>query len=109
MSKDAATIQEKCQSCQLSMEKEEIYAVFIFEDWRTPFILYLTQGTLPTDRKVAYRLKRLALRYFLQNGILFEKDIGILFKLMWKSPKKEKAPQAAVSIGVLLAHDEEGF
>jgi len=42
MSKDVATIPEKCQSCQLLMDREESYAVFIFEDWRTLFIEYLT-------------------------------------------------------------------
>ena len=34
---------------------------------------YLTQGILPTDRMLAHQLKKLAIRYFLQNGILFKK------------------------------------
>ena len=37
----AATIQEKWQKCQLSMDKEESNAVFVTEDWRTPFMEYL--------------------------------------------------------------------
>ena len=41
MSKEAATIQEKCQKCLLSIDKEESYAVFVTEDWRTPFMEYL--------------------------------------------------------------------
>ena len=36
MNKEAATIQEKCQECQFSIYKEESYAVFVTEDWRTP-------------------------------------------------------------------------
>ena len=32
MSKDAATVQEKCQKCWLSMDKEENYAVFVAKD-----------------------------------------------------------------------------
>ena len=39
MSKDATIVQEKCQN--YSMDKEESYAMFIAEDWRTAFIEYL--------------------------------------------------------------------
>ena len=34
---------------------------------------YLAQGILPTDRTLAHQLKRLVVRYFLQNRILFKK------------------------------------
>ena len=34
---------------------------------------YLAQGILPTDRTLAYQLRKLAVRYFLQNEILFKK------------------------------------
>ena len=73
MNKEAATIQEKRQRCQHSMDKEECYAVFVAEDWRTPFMEYLAQGILPTDRTLTHQLKKLMVRYFLQNGILFKK------------------------------------
>ena len=49
----------------MAIDKEESYVVFIAEDWRVPFIGYLAQGILPTDRKLAYKLKKLAGRYFL--------------------------------------------
>lgn len=75
MNKEAATIQEKCQECQSSVEKEESYVVFITEDWRTPFMKYLAQGILPTNRALSHQLKKLVVRYFLQNGILFKKRI----------------------------------
>ena len=65
MNKEAATIQEKCQECRLSINKEESYAVFIAEDWRISFIEYLAQGILPTDRTLAHQLKKLSDRYFL--------------------------------------------
>ena len=39
--KEAATVQEKFQRSQLSVDKEESYAVFVTEDWRTPFMEYL--------------------------------------------------------------------
>lgn len=73
MNKEAATIQEKCQECQSSVDKEESYAVFVTEDWRTPFMEYLAQGILPTDKTLAHQLKKLVVRYFLQDGILFKR------------------------------------
>ena len=72
MNKEAATIQEKCQECQFSIYKEKIYAVFVIEDRRTPFTEYLTQGILTANRTPAHQLKKLVVRYFLQNGILFK-------------------------------------
>ncbi|KAK4563305.1 hypothetical protein RGQ29_005706 [Quercus rubra] len=43
------------------------------EDWRTPFMEYLAQGILPIDRTLVHQLKKLIVRYFLQNGILFRR------------------------------------
>ncbi|KAL0011875.1 hypothetical protein SO802_006983 [Lithocarpus litseifolius] len=71
--REAAIVQEECQKCWLSVDREEIYAIFVTEDWRTPFMEYLAQGILPTDRALAHRLRKLAVRYFLQNGILFKR------------------------------------
>ena len=34
---------------------------------------YLAQGVLPIDRTLAHHLKKLVVRYFLQNRILFKK------------------------------------
>ena len=76
MNKEAETIQEKCQECQLAIDKEESYAIFATADWRIPFIEYLDQGILPTDRTLAHQLKKLADRYFLQKGILFKRGFS---------------------------------
>ena len=73
MNKEAATIQEKCQKCHFLIYKEESYAVFVTEDWRTPLMEYLTQGILLANRTPAHQLKKFAVKYFLQNGILFKK------------------------------------
>ena len=73
MSKEVAAIQEKCQKCLLSIDKDESYAVFVTEDWRTSFLEYLAQWILPTDRTLAHQLKRLVVRFFFQNRILFKK------------------------------------
>ena len=76
LNKEAETIQEKCQECQLAIDKEESYAIFATADWRIPFIEYLDQGILPTDRTLAHQLKKLADRYFLQKGILFKRGFS---------------------------------
>ena len=73
MNKEATTIQEKCQECQLAIDKEESYAVFDTKDWRISFMEYLAQGILLTNRMLAHQLKKLADMYFLQNGILFKR------------------------------------
>ena len=47
MGKDADQVQTHCETCQLVADREESYAVFISEDWRSPFTQYLTEGFLP--------------------------------------------------------------
>ena len=38
MNKDAATVQEECQKCRLSVDKEESYVVFVTQDWRNTWL-----------------------------------------------------------------------
>ena len=73
MGKEADQVQTQCGTYQLAADREESYAVFISEDWRNPFIQYLTEGILPQKHSERYKLKRLATRYFLHNTILFKK------------------------------------
>ena len=73
MNKEATTIQEKCQECQFSIYKEKSYVVFVTEDWRTPLMEYLTHRILAANRTPTHQLKKLVVKYFLQNGILFKK------------------------------------
>uniref|UniRef100_A0A2N9FFM0 RNA-directed DNA polymerase n=1 Tax=Fagus sylvatica TaxID=28930 RepID=A0A2N9FFM0_FAGSY len=73
MSAEAAEIQSQCSTCQFHYSNEEVCATFVSTDWRTPFLEYLLEGILPSNPKDVYRLKRLALRYFVEGGILFRK------------------------------------
>ena len=43
MGKDADQVQTQCGTCQLAADREESYAVFASEDWRSPFVQYLTK------------------------------------------------------------------
>ena len=54
-------------------DKEESYAVFVSEDWRSPFTQYLTEGILPQKHSERYNLKSLATWYFLHDAVLFKK------------------------------------
>ena len=73
MGKEADQVQTQCGTCQLVTDREESYAVFISEDWRSPFIQYLIEGILPQKHSERYKLKRLATHYFLHNTVLFQK------------------------------------
>ena len=53
----------------------ESCAVLNTSDWRVPFLEYLIEGILPDNHEEAYRLKRLATRYFVKGGILFRKKV----------------------------------
>ena len=46
-------------------------AMFTSNDWRIPFLEYLIEGILLDNWDEAYRLKRMATRYFVEGGILF--------------------------------------
>uniref|UniRef100_A0A2N9H6K5 Integrase catalytic domain-containing protein n=1 Tax=Fagus sylvatica TaxID=28930 RepID=A0A2N9H6K5_FAGSY len=73
MSAEAVEIQNQCPTCQFHYSNEEVCATFVSTDWRTPFLEYLLEKILPSNPKDAYRLKRLALRYFVEGGTLFRK------------------------------------
>ena len=73
MSTEVADLQSQCPTCQFHHNNEEVCATFIFTDWRTPFLEYLLEVILPPNPKDAYRFKRLALRYFVEEGTLFRK------------------------------------
>ena len=73
MGKYADLVQTQCKACHFAADNEECNAIFTSEDWRSPFMQYLTEGILPQKHNEKYILKRLAVRYFLHEGILFKK------------------------------------
>ena len=73
MGKDADLVQTQCEACHVAADREKNYVVFTSEDWRSLFVQYLTEGILPQKHSERYKLKRLAMRYFLHKGILFRK------------------------------------
>ena len=76
MGKQATTVQEQCTNCQNVFDQMESCAVLTTSDWRVPFLEYLIEGILPDNHEEAYRLKKLATRYFVEGGILFRKGFN---------------------------------
>ena len=103
MNKETVTIHEKCQECQLAIDKEESYAIFVAKDWRISFIEYLAQGILPTDRTLAHQLKKLTDRYSLQNEILFKRGYSG-DPLRCLGPKEVKEVVREVHFGGCRSH-----
>jgi ribonuclease HI len=70
MSKEAADLQRRCPTCQHQHENEQVCAIFLSSDWRTPFLEYFIEGILPQTGREAARIKKLSTRYFVESGIL---------------------------------------
>ena len=47
MGKDTKLVQTQCEACHLAVDQEESYVMFANEDWRSPFMQYLTEVVLP--------------------------------------------------------------
>ena len=120
MGKDVDQVQTQCGTCQLAADREESYAMFVSEDWRNPFIQYLTEGILPQKHNERYKFKRLATRYFLHNMVLFKKgydgdplskrnDKRSTFWRMRGTPGEEKTLQMPAADGLLLACHEKRY
>jgi hypothetical protein len=126
MSVEAAEVQNQCPTCQFHYSNEDVSATFVSTDWRTPFLEYLLEGILPSNSKDVYRLKRLALRYFMEGGTLFRKgfhgeplrclspsESQMVMKetharVMRGASREEETLPIFTHIWLLLAYNEEG-
>ena len=76
MCQEVTTIQGARPTCQNEFEDEQVYAVLVAENWRMPFFEYLFEGILPEAHGEVYKLKRQALRYFMEGSSLFKKGLA---------------------------------
>ncbi|XP_026395761.1 uncharacterized protein LOC113290367 [Papaver somniferum] len=72
MVQQAQTLQDNCEACQGAPVHEESFIVD-GEDWRSPYIEYLTEGTLPYDKKAAKKLEKRSRKFFVIDGELFRR------------------------------------
>ena len=63
----------------------------------------MAQGILPTDKTLAHQLRKLAVRYFLQNGILFKKGYRG-DPLICRGPKEAREAVREVHFGDCESH-----
>ena len=57
--------------------------------WKTPITKYLEEGTLPTGIVEARKLKVMAARFVLIQGILYKKGFSLLYLRCLDKPKAE--------------------
>ncbi|CAL9025930.1 unnamed protein product, partial [Prunus brigantina] len=50
--------------CSTVLSTEESFTISFAEDWRAPYLAFFVGGTLPTNSKLAYKLKKTIKRYF---------------------------------------------
>ncbi|XP_026378350.1 uncharacterized protein LOC113272768 [Papaver somniferum] len=72
MVQQAQTLQDNCEACQGAPVHGKAF-IIDGEDWRTPYIEYLTEGTLPYDKKAAKKLEKRAPKFFVIDGELFRR------------------------------------
>ncbi|XP_074328318.1 uncharacterized protein LOC141666223 [Apium graveolens] len=59
-----------------STDRQEVLCVSNPENWMTPYIAYLKDGTLPEDQNKARYLKYKAARFFLENNQLYRRTFS---------------------------------
>ncbi|KAI5337975.1 hypothetical protein L3X38_017246 [Prunus dulcis] len=76
MRKQAADVQANCPKCSTVPTTEEAFTVSLAEDWRAPYLAFFVEGALPTDAKLAYKLKKTVKRYFMDGATLYRKGFN---------------------------------
>ncbi|KAI5336031.1 hypothetical protein L3X38_026165 [Prunus dulcis] len=71
MKKQAAEIQSNCPTCSTLPSIEESFTISFAEDWRASYLAFFVKGTLPTNSKLAYKLKKKVKRYFVGGSTLY--------------------------------------
>ncbi|KAK9901411.1 hypothetical protein M0R45_002152 [Rubus argutus] len=65
-----------CPKCSVLPSEEEVFTVETTEDWRTPYLMFLLNNTLPTDARCRYKLKKSSKTYFIDGEVLYRKGFN---------------------------------
>ncbi|CAL9011308.1 unnamed protein product [Prunus brigantina] len=71
-----AGLQSKCPTCSTILSTEESFTISFAEDWRAPYLAFFVDGALPTNSKLAYKLKKTMKRYFVDGSTLYQKGFN---------------------------------
>ncbi|XP_026378438.1 uncharacterized protein LOC113272859 [Papaver somniferum] len=73
MSAQAAALQDSCADFQAPPQPAEFCTVDRV-DWRQPYMDFIQNGKLPSDRKTALRIQKKAARFFMHERIMYRRS-----------------------------------
>ncbi|XP_026410404.1 protein NYNRIN-like [Papaver somniferum] len=73
MSAQAASLQDSCADCQAPLLDAEVCTVDGV-GWRQPYIDFIQNGKLPSDRQTSLKIQKKATRFFMHEGILYRRS-----------------------------------
>ncbi|XP_071688425.1 uncharacterized protein [Rutidosis leptorrhynchoides] len=74
MNKKADALNKLATSVFSQFAKDEVAPLEEVETWMSPIIVYLKNGTFPTDGAAARKIRMKAPLYMLREGVLFKKS-----------------------------------
>ena len=82
MANDAKEEQRSCRTCSIIPpdQAKVLNGEMPREDWQDPYLRYLLQGVLPTNRLKREKLKRYVTRFKVVEGKLFMHSYGIVMQ-----------------------------
>ncbi|CAL2239733.1 unnamed protein product [Prunus armeniaca] len=87
MKKQAVELQSSCLTYSTIPSTEESFTVSFIEDWRTPYLAFFVGGTLPTNSKLAYKLKKTNRRHVKPCKKLHRQLLSVGY--YWPTMKKD--------------------
>ncbi|XP_026459312.1 uncharacterized protein LOC113359972 [Papaver somniferum] len=76
MEAQSRMLQGSCPNCQTPPHHLEVLTIHHTGNWREPYIKYLHDNDLPSEKKVAVKLVQRAKRFVYLEGILYRKIFG---------------------------------
>ncbi|XP_026410482.1 uncharacterized protein LOC113305681 [Papaver somniferum] len=73
MSVQAAALQDSCADCQAPPQLSEVCTADGV-DWRQPYVDFIQNGKLPSDRQASLKIQNKAARFFMHEGILYRRS-----------------------------------
>ena len=92
-----------------SFSRAEVMCLDTLPDWRTPFIQYLQQGTLPEDKTKAQQLKSKASKYFIKENDLYQEDLHCPNPEMYRPGRVHLLPERSPRRDMRRSHVRKSF
>ncbi|KAM1052707.1 hypothetical protein ACFX2C_000277 [Malus domestica] len=76
MKQQATCIQAECPKCCRTFSLEKPFVVSIVDDWRSPYLTFFIDGTLPSNVRDACKLKGIVQRHFMDRATVYRKGFN---------------------------------